>query len=662
MLAQEGVMSALGGICSFNGAVVDEAVLVALANRLSDRGPDGGREVLFKTVGMVYRAFHTNRESRLETQPLVSPSRHLLSWDGRLDNRGDMISQLRDDLRGDHTDVAIVMAAYLKWGLDFLPRIIGDFVLSLWDPHTRMLLLARDPIGPRTLYYHANSERIIWSTQLGPLLDLAKIKLEINDEYIAEFLTRLPEPSQTPYKNIYAAPPGNTVIAQNGQLRVQRFWGLDPKHEIRYRTDAQYEEHFRHLFREAVRCRLRVEGPAWSELSGGLDSSSIVCMADDIMKGVEAQASRLETVSLVFDEASKSDERKYIRHVEEKIGRTGFHLREDDFRMLAPSTVDHQAVIPNPTYIFAEYYRGLSNTMREKGARVLLSGKGGDEILSSAPNPAPELADLLIQCKLGLLLTRVQDWSRALKKPYLWLLWYKAVVPTLPRRLQAVYSRGTRLKSLELYNDEFVKRLNLRERRSGSSDIFGFRYLSGRDQSMAFLSIVRELSAGYWLEWGIEISYPFVDRRLVEFMQAIPYDQRVRPGETRSLLRRALRNLLPEEIAKRKRKTLNTAASFLAVSREWSRLSQMLLDARVCTYGYANSEAMLAALDRARAGRDPSSLSITFLISLEIWLRALERKDILANRRAATTVPPVNSETIGSAKRNQNCYQPKVVA
>src|SRR4029077_376508 len=144
-------------------------------------------------------------------------------------------------------------------------------------------------------------------------LNLVGVELEINDEYIADLLTRLPEPSQTPYKNVHAVPPGHAVTVSNGQLRIRRFWGLDPNREIRYKTDPEYEEHFGHLFREAVRCRLRVDGPVWAELSGGLDSSSIVCMADQIIKSGETQASGLETVSFVYDEASKSDERKYIQ-------------------------------------------------------------------------------------------------------------------------------------------------------------------------------------------------------------------------------------------------------------------------------------------------------------------------------------------------------------
>src|SRR5712671_4475874 len=128
-------MSAIGGIYNFDDAPIDGQLLATLGSRLNARGSDGGSEVVFTSIGMSYRAFHTNKESRLEKQPLVSTSRHLLTWDGRLDNRKELISEQRDDLHGVYTDVAIVMAAYLRWGVDFLPRLIGDFALSLWDPH-----------------------------------------------------------------------------------------------------------------------------------------------------------------------------------------------------------------------------------------------------------------------------------------------------------------------------------------------------------------------------------------------------------------------------------------------------------------------------------------------------------------------------------------------
>src|SRR6185369_15074318 len=134
-------MSAIGGIINFDGAPVDADLLTQMSANLQSYGPDGGGEVCRSSIGAVYRAFHTNVESRLERQPLISRTGCILAWDGRLDNREELIALLREELSTDRSDSAIVMAAYDKWGTAFPQRILGDFAFSLWDPASRTLLL-----------------------------------------------------------------------------------------------------------------------------------------------------------------------------------------------------------------------------------------------------------------------------------------------------------------------------------------------------------------------------------------------------------------------------------------------------------------------------------------------------------------------------------------
>src|SRR5260370_21277153 len=161
--------------------MIGTETLLTLGAGLMVRGPDGGHEYRSPSMCMVYRAFHTNKDSRLEIQPFVPASGHVLWWDGRLDNREELICELDHDLKEDRTDVAIVMAGYLKRGVDFLVQIIGDFALSLWAPDTQTLLLARDAVGPRPLFYCMETNRIIWSSELSPLLDLMSGDLEVDD-------------------------------------------------------------------------------------------------------------------------------------------------------------------------------------------------------------------------------------------------------------------------------------------------------------------------------------------------------------------------------------------------------------------------------------------------------------------------------------------------
>lgn len=619
-------MSAIGGLINFSEGHLDDEVLVRLGQELQPYGPDGGADVRVGSAAMIYRAFHTNLESRSERQPVVQHG-CVVSWDGRLDNREELIALLRDELRGDYSDSAIVMTAYEKWGSDFLGRIIGDFALSLWDSNSRTLFLARDPVGARQLFYQVDGERLIWSSRLEALLVLPDMTLAINDEYIAGYLTNRPAPELTPYKNIHSVPPGSFISAQKGKIHLQRFWSLDPGREIRYGSDREYEEHFRQLFSEAVRVRLRVDGPVWADLSGGLDSSSIVCMADQVLGNEQVQAHRLETVSAVFDRSPSADERRFISLVEQKRGRVGHHFLESEYPLFAESTSEGSRVIPNPLEMWAAYHKGVRRAMRTDGARVGLCGIGGDELITAAPDPAPELCDLLVQCKLRDLHQRLQVWSLALKKPYLEVLWNHTVVHLMPRPLRRLYKRSERAKQLTLLEAEFVKRLNLDDRLLPAEDVFGFRLPSARGQSIAFSSVTGVISSGYLFAWDpIEITYPFTHRPLVEFLQAIPPTQWIRPGETRSLMRRALRDHLPPKIARRKGKGTPAEATLRAVAREWPRLRMLFEDALVCAAGYVNAQALKTLIEQPNFERNPERLALIRLGFLELWLRDREMR------------------------------------
>ena len=629
-------MSALGGIYNFNDKPVDERMLMALGGELERHGPDGGDAVTSGAIGLVYRAFHTNSESRMERQPLISTERHILCWDGRLDNRTELISLLAAELHHDRSDAAIALAAYLKWGTDCLVRFVGDFALSLWDSQSRTLLLARDPVGPRPLYYHANNQRIVWSSELMPLLAVPDIDLEINDEYVAGFLARGVEVDVTPYKDIYAVPPGQAVVITDGHVAARTFWQLNAATEVRYQSDQEYEEHFRTLFREAVRCRLRVDGPVWATLSGGLDSSSIVCMADEILANESVQATRIETVSYVYDAAATCDERKFIQCVEEQRGTTGHHLRDEDHPTLGALPDESQASFPDFLDCFVNRHRAMCAAMKDDGARVLLTGHGGDEMLCSGANPTPQFGDLLVEHRWRDLHRALNDWGRALKRPYLDLLWRDGVRPLLPPKLQLFCGVKPNFKLPPWFDKEFVAKMNMRERYLVSGNALEFPLPSARDQAMGFRTAMKMISKNsYRARGSIETSHPFLHRPLVEFLQAIPFEQRVRPGETRSLMRRSLKGLLPEAVLNRRGKRGPKEALYRAVMRHWPTLRPIFDDPLVCARGYMDAAQLRKALERVRHGCESNAFPILQTISLEFWLRALDNRRSPAKNNAA---------------------------
>src|SRR6266478_5510687 len=272
-------MSAQAGVWNFDGEPLDEAFLETLASAIDQYGPDGRNVYIEGSIGMVYRAFHTTAESRIECQPYVTREA-VITWDGRLDNGDELLTQLSEDLTDDRTDVAIVAAAFERWGPDCFRRIIGDWAMSIWRPLDRELLFASDYMSIRHIFYYPKNNRIWWSTDLTPLVLLSGEKFHIDDDYIAGYFANDPDSHATPYCEIRQVPAGKFVRVRNGRASVERYWRFGPKSRIRYKTDAEYEDHFRCVFRQSVRRRLRSDSPVLAELSGGLDSSSIVCMAD----------------------------------------------------------------------------------------------------------------------------------------------------------------------------------------------------------------------------------------------------------------------------------------------------------------------------------------------------------------------------------------------
>src|SRR5579864_1640060 len=162
-------MSVQAGIWNFDGAPVDPEVLTKISSQTAEYGPDGEEMLIDGNIGMLYRAFHTTSESRLEQQPHIFANGKVITWDGRLDNREELISQLGAPLNARSTDVAIVAAAHDRWGCDCLRHLLGDWALAIWDPNVQELVLARDYIGVRHLFYYAQPKRLVWCNHLAPL-------------------------------------------------------------------------------------------------------------------------------------------------------------------------------------------------------------------------------------------------------------------------------------------------------------------------------------------------------------------------------------------------------------------------------------------------------------------------------------------------------------
>jgi asparagine synthase (glutamine-hydrolysing) len=621
-------VSVQAGIWNFDGRSVDRKLLEGLSESLRYQGPDGESWHVDNSIALLYRPFHTTAESRRERQPLVSRRGFVLTWDGRLDNRELLIADLRSDLDASPTDLAIFAAAFDRWDTDCFRRIVGDWAVSIWKPEQRELLFAADYMAIRHIFYYRKNDQVWWSTDLSPLVLLSGAKFHVEDDYIAGYFANCPDAHLTPYREIREVPPGQFVCIRSGSVSVERFWRFIPKSRIRYNTDSEYEEHFRYLFRQSVRRRLRSDSPILAELSGGLDSSSIVCMADDIIANEGEDIPRLDTISYYDDTEPNGDDSIYFPKVEQKRGRVGIHI--DGSRVgTSPASLECSEFCPLPGALGAGGKLGdeRADVVRRGGYRAVLSGIGGDEFLGGVPDPRALLADLIVQLKIVGLAKQLTAWSLVKRRPWIQLLWQSAI-DVLPASLGQYLVKEARVESW--IRKDFAQRTRLAVRQLDVDEHFGLwlptrRGCAGGVHLMA-CKLAKFAPPLLALE---EARYPYLDQNLIEFILSIPASQLLRPSERRSLMRRSLVGVVPDEILSRRTKQVGARTPVLVLEKHWKELQSIYQAPLSSRLGYVNEVQLLKTIHDARAGKIVPLVRILWSISLEFWLRALAARGLL---------------------------------
>jgi asparagine synthase (glutamine-hydrolysing) len=623
-------MSVQFGRWNFEGEAVAPGFNEKVNAVLLPYGPDRSGSFSDGNVSILYRAFHTTKESRSETQPHSSASGTVITWDGRLDNRAELIRDLPDVLTNTSTEVDLVLAAYERWGTDCFARLVGDWALAIWSPRTSSLVLAKDFAGTRSLYYSFDKNEITWSTILDPLVLSAKKRFALCEEYIAGWLSLFPAADLTPYVGIYSVPPSCFVRLERNRHAVRKYWDFDPGARIRYRTDSEYEERFRFVFAEAVRRRLRSDSPILAELSGGMDSSSIVCVADALIACGAAETPRLDTVSYYNDSEPHWNERPYFTRVEEKRGRTGCHI---DIGAAGPlrhelKTNTFAATPGSRSGRGTEASRQFAACVRSQGNRVVLSGIGGDEVTGGVPTPTPELMDLLARARLKALARQLKVWAISKRKPWFHLLSEAARGFLSP----ALVGVPKHLWPAEWLHPRFVKRHRAALTGYPSRLKFFGPPPSFQENLCALNALRRQIScSSLSSEPPREKRYPYLDRDLLEFMYAIPREQLVRPGQRRSLMRRALVGIVPEELLNRRRKAFAIRSPMAAISGEWSILIEKSQQMQSTSLEIVDANAFCEAVQKARHGQEIRTVAMTRTLQIEYWLASVRDQGILVD-------------------------------
>jgi len=614
-------MSGQAGIFKFDPRDrVLESELMSLACGIDRIGPDGGAEHLSFNLGMAYRAFHTTLESQLEAQPLVRRG-CILTWDGRLDNREELRTRMSRKFGEMPTDSDLVLGAYEEWGTSCFAELMGDWALALWDQSNQQLILARDYIGVRRLFYRIDRCGVAWCTTIEPLALTSSRKLHLDLNYLAGCLYPRPPVETTPYQEVRSVLPASFLTFQcGGKHTTKQYWSLNPHARTRYATDSEYEEHFLSILRESISRRLRADRTVLAELSGGLDSSSIVCVADDIRRTQPGVA--IDTISYYDTDEPSGDERPYFTLIEEERGRKGHHISISSFKR----QTTHEALSPLPGDCFSASPGHSAKSLRwdsiieeaqvRAGTRVTLSGLGGDEILGGVQYEAPELAEHLLAGRPLSCIQSALKWGLARKKTVFGLLG-----DTFGLIRASYHPESFLTNSAPLL--PWVK-LERSKRHPSLRSFACWRDLPPVQLSMEFLryDLAQQLTCtDPPLAGCVEKRYPYLDRSLFVFLSSIPRTQVIQAGRRRHLMRRALHGLVPEAVLLRKTKWFGFRSAAAALNHQEDTFSHPFDGAWLSDGIVVDTAALRDHLAAVRQGVLNEGTALHSALAIEQWLR-----------------------------------------
>jgi asparagine synthase (glutamine-hydrolysing) len=556
-------MGMIAGFVRHDGAPAEAAQLDGMLDRLA---ATYRRDAVEKRIegnvalaGQWLRGHVNNRgDSRLATDA----AGRILAGDVRLDNREELADALgiaRADLP-ELSDSALVLAAWERWKTHCPEQLLGDFAFALWDAPERRLFCARDQVGIRPFYYTRTQGCFAFASAVKGVLALPEVPDRLDEIALADYLVLFDgDLERTFHEDIKRLPPAHWLMVDEGRLRMERYFAFDRHYELKLGSDAEYTEALRAEIRRAVECRLGRTGTAVM-LSGGLDSSTVACMA---APALAKRGERLTAVSSVLPDdyvGPAEDERKYIHVVADALD--NLDLYEVGAPGLGPlSGLDKAIDIEELPIRDGFHYksRAVYEAAVAQGADTLLTGVAGDNAVSTtAPGYLAELARKGYWLKLAHEL-RARKATQNVSS--LRLLRSRVLTPMLPELL---YDRLIRRRHLRPYHmfrqtaiaEKFAARMGVAGRMWAAREGLPRLYPSVRANSINALEsgmLVNGLeSLAHWGEaLGFTPNHPLLDRKLLSLAVSLPFDQHARNGWTRLALRRAATGVVPDLILQR---------------------------------------------------------------------------------------------------------------
>jgi asparagine synthase (glutamine-hydrolysing) len=623
----------IAGIVSASSAdPVEPAVVARMCAAILHRGPDDHGIHTGPGVGLGMRRLSIIDRSGGH-QPIYSEDGGVaVVYNGEIYNYAELRRQLQE--RGHRfstrSDTEVIVHLYEEMGRRCVTRLRGMFALALWDERRRSLLLARDRVGKKPLFYARLGPRLIFGSEIKALLQVPELPIRVSPAAIDAYLrfTFVPAPL-TIFEDIYKLLPGHTLEYRDGDISTEAYWDLRFPAERSRRSEAEWQNELLEQLREAVRIRLMSEVPLGAFLSGGVDSSAVVALM------AEASGQPVKTFSIGFKDRS-FDETHYARVVARRCE------TEHREQIVEPEGLD--TLLPELAWHFDEPFGDSSalptyyvSKMAKQSVTVVLTGDGGDEAFAGYSTWRGEkLSQLYGRMPRPLRRLATPELVRSLRR--LTLGRHSRTLDRAERVLAAArqspserfLSKSTRIPEQlrrAIYSDAFSDVALARP-----VDVLGpWRDVAEEDDPVDRLT--------YWqtrfylpndmlvkvdrmtMAHSLEARCPFLDHVLLEFAARIPPHLRFHGWTTKYVLKRALGVLLPREVLWRRKQGFGVPirAWFRDDLAEWAR--DILLSPRCLQRGYFNGRALSALIQDHVTGRADHGERLWVLLNLEIWHR-----------------------------------------
>ncbi|MDR4479633.1 MAG: asparagine synthase (glutamine-hydrolyzing) [Nitrospira sp.] len=616
-------MCGIAGKIQFDRQPLQRELLMAMGARLSHRGPDDSGVYVKGHAGLAHQRLSILDLSEAGHQPMSNAQGNVwIVFNGEIYNFEELRGCLRTPRNfRTRTDTEVLLYLYEDYGVQCLSMLRGMFAFAVWDEAAQRLIVARDRIGKKPLFYRVTDTSVSFASELKALL-VEPSRPEIDPVALNHYLTfqYIPAPL-TIYRGIKKLLPGQVMVCDQGKISFDTYWSLQYDRKVKFGTEEEYLEAFKSLLDESVRLRLVSDVPLGAFLSGGLDSSSIVAVMSRCM------TQPVKTFSIGFKEEA-FNELPYAREIAQQ-----FSTDHHEF-IVEPSALE---ILPKLVRVYDEPYADSSaiptyylSQLSRQSVTVVLNGDGGDEALAGYPRYNYRELERWMSRYVG------KHVRESLKATLL-----RVPLSLLPRALRQIAERAcdpfaaTYLNRIcyfsprdktSLYTPEFSALVQGHDSFALLNRWFEDAPIAELLDQMLAVDIRSYLPDDLLVKvdrstmaHGLEARSPFLDHKLLEFTAALPIGFKVRNGESKYLLKWAMRGVLPKQIITRRKQGFGVPIDrwFREDCRDYVR--DTLLSSRSVTRGYFSRGYIQNLLDEHQQRGIACGYKLYALLMLELW-------------------------------------------